>query len=223
MDADQVSRLLSLTSHELRSPLGVIRGYLKLLEKQAGTLTDQQKQVIAASLRASDRMAELLVEVSAFAHLYCGDTPLDKRPMLVAALVDALIDGQGSLGTGRAVERGDIPEATLLIDARLVTAALTTVAAAVAAARPRDAALTVAGGITDQSDAPAVRLDVTGAPLSGDITEVPMNMLRGGLGLRLPLAVAILDAHNGRIAELHSDGRLAGMAVWLPLLQPAGA
>ncbi len=123
--------------------------------------------------------------------------------------------------TGRAVERGAIPEATLLIDARLVTTALGSVAAAVAAARPRDAALTVAGRITDQSEAPAVRLDVAGAPLSGDITEVPLNMLRGGLGLRLPLAAAILEAHNGRIAEVHIDGRLAGMAVWLPL-QPAG-
>jgi signal transduction histidine kinase len=211
MDADQVSRLLSLTSHELRSPLGVIRGYLKLLEKQDGTLTDQQKQVIAASLRASDRMAELLVEVSAFAHLHCGDTPLDKRPMTVAALVDTVVAEQAARETGRAVERGAIPEATLLIDARLVTTALRSVAAAVAAA----------GRITDQSEPPAVRLDVAGAPLSGDITEVPLNMLRGGLGLRLPLAAAILEAHNGRIAEVHIDGRLAGMAVWLPL-QPAG-
>ena len=221
MDSDQVSRLLSLTSHELRSPLGVIRGYLKLLEKQDGTLTDQQKQVIAASLRASDRMAELLVEVSAFAHLHCGDTPLDKRPMTVAALVDTVVAEQAARETGRAVERGAIPEATLLIEARLVTTALGSVAAAVAAARPRDAALTVAGRITDQSEPPAVRLDVAGAPLSGDITEVPLNMLRGGLGLRLPLAAAILEAHNGRIAEVHIDGRLAGMAVWLPL-QPAG-
>ncbi len=31
----QVSRLLSLTSHELRSPLGVIRGYLSCSNKQA--------------------------------------------------------------------------------------------------------------------------------------------------------------------------------------------
>ena len=221
MDADQVSRLLSLTSHELRSPLGVIRGYLKLLEKQDGTLTDQQKQVIAASLRASDRMAELLVEVSAFAHLHCGDTSIDKRPMTVAALVDTVVAEQAARGTGRAVERGAIPEVTLLIDARLVTTALGSVAAAVAAARPRDAALTVAGRITDQSEAPAVRLDVAGAALSGDITEVPLNMLRGGLGLRLPLAAAILEAHNGRIAEVHRDGRLAGMSVWLPV-QPAG-
>ena len=221
MDAEQVSRLLSLTSHELRSPLGVIRGYLKLLEKQDGTLSDQQKQVIAASLRASDRMAELLTEVSAFAHLHAGDTPVDRQPMPLATLIDGLVDAQPA-AAGRAIQRGDLPDAVLLVDARLVTATLATMAAAVAAARPRDAALIVAGRVTDQSGRAAVRLDVTGAPLAGDITEVPLNMLRGGLGLRLPFAVAVVDAHGGRIAEIHTDRRLSGMAVWLPLV-PAGA
>ena len=220
MDADQVSRLLSLTSHELRSPLGVIRGYLKLLEKQEGGLTEQQKQVIAASLRASDRMAELLAEVSTFAHLHCGDTTLDRRPTSVASLVDTIVVRQATLAIGRTVEKGDVPEAMLLIDVPLVSAALATLAAAVAAARPRDPVLTLGGRLTDQSGVAAVRLDVSGAPLAGDITEVALNMLRGGLGLRLPFAVAIVEAHHGGIAELHTDGRLSGMTAWLPL-QPA--
>jgi signal transduction histidine kinase len=222
MDSDQGSRLLSLTSHELRSPLGVIRGYLKLLEQQAAGLTDQQKQVVAASLRASERMAELLAEVSAFAHLHCGDTPIEPKRTTVTGLLEQLLEAHAATPHGRTLHLGDVPPADVLVDAPLVLAALATIVAAVAAARPRDAALHLSVDIDGQRGARAVRLSVTGAPLSGDITEVPLNLLRGGLGLRLPLAATVVDAHRGRMLELHCGGRLAGMAVWLPV-QPEGA
>src|SRR5688572_323275 len=58
--SDEMPRVLSLLSHELRGPLGVVRGYLRLIDQTATELSDRSRQSIAAALRASDRMADVL-------------------------------------------------------------------------------------------------------------------------------------------------------------------
>ena len=218
MDLDAVSRLLSLTSHELRSPLGVMRGYLKLLEQQAGGLTDQQRHVIAASLKASDRMTELLGEMSALAHLQRGETQVDRRATTLAAVVDDFLEQRVVVGDhATQLRRGDVPSVEILADRVLLAPALATLAAATIAARPREADL-MASGRVESHDKAFVRLEIAAiSATTSDIADVPLNLLRGGLGLRLPLAAAIIDAHDGRIGELQQGGRLAGMVVWLPV------
>ena len=59
--------LLSLASHELRGPTGVLRGYLRLLEQDA-TLGVRPRKVMAEMTRATDRLAGLLDELSELAH-----------------------------------------------------------------------------------------------------------------------------------------------------------
>ena len=51
-------------SHELRGPLGVVRGYLRLLEQRHAELSSQRQAVTARSGR-SDRWSSMLDEVSA--------------------------------------------------------------------------------------------------------------------------------------------------------------
>ena len=217
MDLEAVSRLLSLTSHELRSPLGVIRGYLKFLEQQHQGLSDQHRQVIASSLKATDRMIEILGEVSALAHLQRAETPIDTKPTTLEALADAVIDDLSRDGAN-SLRRGVLPDGQVLADLALLTPALATLAAAVSAARPREADLTISAHLASVDTAPLVRIDIAGTSvLSTSLTETPLNLLRGGLGLRLPLAAAVIDVHGGRVKELQESGRLAGMAAWLPM------
>ena len=217
MDLEAVSRLLSLTSHELRSPLGVIRGYLKLLEQQNAALSDQQRQVIAASLKATDRMIEILGEVSALAHLQRAETLVDKKPVPIDALVDAVIDHLSRDG-GHPLRRGAVPDGEVLADMALLTPALATLAAAAAAARPRESDLTMSAELESRDAATWVRIEVAGrSARQRSLTDSPLNLLRGGLGLRLPLAAAVIDVHGGRVRELQESGRLAGMVAWLAL------
>jgi len=217
MDLEAVSRLLSLTSHELRSPLGVIRGYLKFLEQQHQGLSDQQRQVIASSLKATDRMVEILGEVSALAHLQRTETPIDTKPTTLEALADAVIDDLSRDGAS-ALRRGTLPDGQVLADLALLPPALATLAAAVSAARPREAGLTISAHLESVDPAPLVRIDIAGTSvMRTSLIETPLNLLRGGLGLRLPLAAAVIDVHGGRVKELRESGRLAGMAAWLPM------
>lgn len=216
MDLEAVSRLLSLTSHELRSPLGVIRGYLKFMEQQHQGLSDQQRQVIASSLKATDRMIEILGEVSALAHLHRAETPVDKKLTSLDALVDAVIDHLSRSG-GTQLRRGAVPDGHVLADMALLTPALATLATAAAAARPRESDLTLSAQFESVDAAPVARLDIAGRSLApAALDEAPLNLLRGGLGLRLPLAVAVIEIHGGRVKELHESNRLAGMVAWLP-------
>ena len=76
MPPDQSPRILSLLSHELRGPLGVIRGYLRLLEQAGPELSDSHRQAVTAALKASDRAAELLDKASMLAQLQRQETPL---------------------------------------------------------------------------------------------------------------------------------------------------
>ena len=213
MTVDEVSRLLSLTSHELRSPLGVIRGYLKLLEQRPESLTEPQKQAVAASLRATERMIDILAEVSAFAHLQRGDTPVAKQATPVTALAAAATLPNSS----EAVRlEGETAQAEVLADMALLAPALASVTAAVQAARPREASVPIAVHVERRDARPFVRLTV-GQPPEGEVTSGPMNILRGGLGLRLPLAATVIGAHGGHIEELQLNGRMMAMVVWLPL------
>lgn len=220
MDVDAVSRLLSLTSHELRSPLGVVRGYLKLLEQHPGSLTDPQKLAVAASLRATARMMEILAEVSAFAHLQRGDTHINRKPTTLTAIARAAMVAGGSDDSSPSCDA--IPDGDVLADMSLLGPALVSVTAAVQAARPRETPVPVSIRVEQGEAKRLARITVGQEPAAAvAVATLPIDILRGGLGLRLPLASIVVDAHGGRIEEVQQDGRMVAMLVWLPLQQAA--
>jgi signal transduction histidine kinase len=218
MDADAFSRLLSLTSHELRSPLGVIRGYLKWLEQQGDALPEQQRQVVTATVKASDRLAELLAELSALAQLQRRETPLAREPVSIDGLVADLVAAVAYHRRPVRLTPGDVPSATVVGDRALLAAALDAVATAVSLARPRDTTLLLTG--RRESPGSLVKLELVSPHPSQEVTEMPLNLTRGGVGLRLAIAAEIIDAHGGRLLERHSGGRLSGMIVLLNAVDP---
>src|SRR5688500_17698000 len=84
--ADSSARL-SLLSHELRSPLGVIRGYLRLLDQQGEALSENHRAAIGKALSASERAAELLGQASTLAQLQKNETAIDLRPVAIGPLL----------------------------------------------------------------------------------------------------------------------------------------
>ena len=59
-------KMLSLTAHEVRSPLTVVSGYLSMLLKsnRFGPLTEQQRHLLEESQKSSGKIASLLNELS---------------------------------------------------------------------------------------------------------------------------------------------------------------
>lgn len=220
MTTDDCSRLLSLLSHELRSPLGVVRGYLRLLEQTGTTLAEPQRQVVAAAIKATDRATELLGQVNAFVQFHRQEVAIDRQPITVNHLVATAIGPIQQPGDRIVhLQQGTLSQERVSVDAALLQPALTTLITAVVAAQPRDATVTVSAR-AERSEAGhnEVRLDATALPdVDGDAIEGPLNTSRGGLGLELPIAAVLIEAHGGRIRERHRGSRLVGMIVWLPL------
>jgi signal transduction histidine kinase len=203
--------LLALLSHELRAPLGVVRGYLRLLE-QGGGLDERQAKAVAGGAAGGDRLAEILDQASELGRLLRGELRLDRGTIAVDALLgeaaaasalpdDPVVTLDVRAAPGLSVP-ADGPRLARAIGA-LVTALARTQAHAVAirlAAEPAASA--------------RVRVTVD-VPSSRDPAVIPVDYSRAGQGLALAVAGTVIAAHDGTLEQLDESGRLAGFRVGL--------
>ncbi|MBM4195377.1 MAG: hypothetical protein FJ202_13520 [Gemmatimonadetes bacterium] len=81
-------RTLSLAVHELRTPITVTAGYLRiLLRDQASPLTDRQRHMLEEAERACGRINALIAELSELGKLAAGELALPTVTFDLAALV----------------------------------------------------------------------------------------------------------------------------------------
>jgi signal transduction histidine kinase len=213
----ELGQMLSLLSHELRSPLGVVRGYLRLLNQHQGELSANHRQAVTAALAASDRCVELLAQASALAHMWRQETPIEQEPIVLADLLQPLAHSL------RTTDDRPLPvviesaiDVLLTGDRALLHTALSSLVSAVHRAQPEEVAIritsrTASGGVRDGV---AIHCAPDGESMDA-ATEGALDLRRGGLGLALPMAAAIVEAHGGFIAERRAGARTA-MLVWLP-------
>ncbi len=209
-------RVLSLLSHELRSPLGVVRGYLRMLE-QLGSLSDQQQSAVAAALRASTRAAELLDQASMLAQLQRGDTPFDFKPVDLQTTLVAAVDAVPlpSDPTIR-LEMTEVPTVLLSADESLLGSVFRTVLSALVKAQAQDTTIRVTA-IRETRDAiQGVAVSFTPGTAPDTLRETDLNISRGGVGLDLPIAERLIAAHRGQLRELRAAEVYGGVLVWLP-------
>jgi signal transduction histidine kinase len=221
MTNDQVARILSLLSHELRSPLGVIRGYLGLLNQSGEALSTLHRDAVKAALRASDRAAEILTQASTLAQLQRSRDSIRLEPVAAVALVTSAIEAVTLPADRRVqIEHGSIPPGLVRADAARLRDALTSIAAAVVRAQTRSNRIMVTADLHERANSPGVRLRIVSAAAGSSLTDAPVDLSRGGLGLDLPIADFVIAAHGGHLTELRDGDHAAGMVVWLPLTVP---
>ena len=216
MEQDRAADILSLLSHELRGPLGVIRGYLRLLEQASPALTDAQQRAVAAALKASDRTAELLTQTSLLANVQRGTVVLARRTVALAdVLTNAVAEASRTSGKGLTFEPRDLPPARIDVDPAVLSNALANLMTAVVRARPSDPAIavTAARDVRDGTAGVATRV---APPETTQADPHAVDITRGGHGLDLPIACALIAAQGGSLHELREGSRFAGVVVWLP-------
>lgn len=204
--------LLSLASHELRGPTGVVRGYLRLLEQDA-TLGERPRRVMTEMTRATDRLAALLDELSELAHLKDGRIKLTLRSMSLRSVLN------------QSVQAVELPEnvdmdldvvapadVRMRVDEARLRAVFTTLIVTLARAQSG------AGSIDLRLSKGRSYAQVVVQPRSlgrGTVAEQAVDFARGGTGLQLPIADAVVQAHGGRLRERWVAGRWAGFVVKL--------
>jgi two-component system, OmpR family, sensor histidine kinase VanS len=198
-------RLLALLSHELRGPSGVLLGYLKLLERDPG-LSERQRALVLNALKAGGKLQDLLGELGDLLQFDSGTFRPERRAVPLQALIDDVMRASAAWPETPAVHVGSLPNVVLHLDRTRMTAALAAIVRA--AARPSGPNATVPlHGTLDETA--GVRLTIGGGDAAAEGTAtVRLDESRGGLGLALPLARAVLAAHG---ATIHEQASTAGM------------
>ena len=99
VEHNTLPRAFSLAVHELRTPVTVVAGYLRmLLREQAGPITEKQKKMLEEADRSCARIGALVAEMSEFGKLEGGDVALARQNFdlagLVVELASELHDGE---------------------------------------------------------------------------------------------------------------------------------
>jgi two-component system sensor histidine kinase BaeS len=221
-------RVMSLAVHELRTPVTVVAGYLRMvLREQAGPLTDKQRTMLEEADRSCARINAIVSEMSELGKLESNQITVARAPFDVAALVVELASGMhegDNLGIRLDVRGADQP-VMVTGDRTRLTATLKALMHAAVRERGDPGAIVVecttvkdtntAWAVIAVGDEPTVRSLVDaarGAPPKFDDW-------RGGLGLALPVGRRVVEAHGGTIWSAPGDAPRAGSALRLPMAQ----
>lgn len=85
---------MSMASHQLRTPLTSIKGYLSMvLEEDMGKITPQQRTVLNEAFNSSERMVRLIADFLNVSRLQTGKFVIEKNAIDIASVV------QGEVGS----------------------------------------------------------------------------------------------------------------------------
>jgi signal transduction histidine kinase len=216
-------RLLGLAVHELRTPISVGSGYLRMLLMSDGTLTDRQRQFVTESQNAWKRMTTLAEEMSVLSNLEAGTFKLDrKRIDLGRLLVETVASLPPTEETAVEVKLTTSPRAsTIQADPVRLKMALTSLLFALRREVVSSAILFVREAHRVYEGRQASWVVVGDAdhidPLAAATpdTLAVFDEWRGGSGLRLAIARRIIGAHGG-VVWSPGDGTRAGAVLMLP-------
>jgi len=227
--ADEYPPLISLAVHELRTPASVVGGYLRMLQRDvAEPLTERQRKMIDEAEKSCARMVALIAEMSELGKLDDGRISFATQPVDLSALVAAVVP-QVHEAEDRDVHlvlSGTADPLPISGDDARLRAAFDTIFRAVVRERIGSVQVCADRGratIEGRAHAVVVVADVTDIE---DVVAAPrgiFNDKRGGLGLALPIARRVVEAHGGRIwspvrAGIPSDmGPRSAAIVALPL------
>ena len=208
--------LLSTIAHELRTPLTALRTSVGLLADPASSPTDEQRRTLVATIeRNADRMQRLIGDILDLARFRSGSIRLQLRRFDACELAESAIASVRPLADARRVSitlSGCADGASVFGDHRRLEQALVNLVSNAQQFSPGDAAV----GVDVSSGDGFVRWRVEdhgpGIPAEDQarlferffVGRGDRNRAREGVGLGLPTALAIAQAHGGTI-EVDSE------------------
>src|SRR5580765_7205585 len=101
---DKLSRLLSLSVHEFRTPISVVSGYLRMVLKgPEGVIDERCRRMLEEAEKSCGRLTMLVAEMSDLSALESGTASFKKAPVDLRALLAEAVVGLPPL-TDRSVE-----------------------------------------------------------------------------------------------------------------------
>lgn len=219
--------LLSTIAHELRTPLTAIRTCVGVLRDPAASPTDDELATLLGTIeRNADRMQRVVGDILEIARFRTGEVVLQLRRFDAAELAKGAVASVAPIAANRRQEiELDLPSGPIRVygDHRRLEQALVNLVSNAVKYSPAGGHIIVKVAAVGHAVAWSVRDDGPGIPADEQphLFErffVGRNDRAGaarGVGLGLPTALAIAQAHGGRIDVLSvpSQGSMFSLVV----------
>ncbi|MBF2076685.1 MAG: HAMP domain-containing histidine kinase [Synechococcales cyanobacterium C42_A2020_086] len=229
LEADERQReFTNSMSHELRTSLCLIYGYLQAMMRRGSNLTDSQREALEVATSETERTIQLLKDLLDLARLNSGTLELALQPVELHDLVATAVAQFQSLTT---IPINVIPAASPLwveADAAQLTRVLTHLLQNAARVSSPDQPIIVQ--LSQSSDEALLQISDQGcgiAPVEQERVFEPFYRVdasrcrsTGGVGLGLAIVKSLVEAMAGRVAVQSQIGVGSTFRVQLPLRQP---
>lgn len=215
------SDFIVLVSHELRTPLTLINGYAYLLKdraKQAEADADTQLAYIANGLnKGIDRLSQVINEIISVSRIAAGTLDLAIGPVRVSELIRNIVEEQKETISSRQMQVtvDDLSSLPLIQgDGTQLKNAIENVVNNALKYTPDQGSVVISGRVAPDAVVITIADTGIGIPIEeqrrifehfhilGSIqhhSTSKSSFKGGGLGLGLPIARGIVEAHQGRI------------------------
>src|SRR5947207_8983750 len=217
--------MMSLAVHELRTPVTVVCGYIRMvLKEHGGPLTEKQKKMLLEAERSCERISALVAELSDLGKLESSELSVAHQEIDLSRLVVELA-GDMHEGEDRGVRLDvRVPTRPIVVtgDRARLSAAITTLLHAALRERGEPGVIVADCSVLDGTPPWAVLAVGEEEALPSLIaaslgTPPPFDEYRGGLGLALPVARRVVEALGGALWSAPGERPRAGSALRLPL------
>jgi signal transduction histidine kinase len=218
---------VALISHDLRTPLTSITGYVELLESdETGPLNEDQRTFLAIVARNADRLFHLVNDLLFVARLQSGPLDLEIEEVDVAAVARESVAGAGPYAESRSIglELAVAGDANVLGESGRLVQLLDNLVSNAVKFTPDGGTVTVRVA----AEADVVVLEVADSGIGIPEAErsrlferffrasTAVSQQIPGTGLGLYIAHAIVEAHGGQIAVASEVGEGTTFRIELP-------
>ena len=228
----QQMRFVNDASHELRTPIAVIQGYVNMLDRWGKDDPDVLAESIASLKAESEHMQELVEQLLFLARGDAGRTVLRRAHTNLAALVGEVCEESQMIDTAHAYRLAfdpafaSDPRCDASVDVALVKQALRVIVQN--AAKYSDAGTTVTFGITPDAGTGTIEIAVEDEGIGMNQESAAHAFERfyradnardsgaQGSGLGLAIAKWIVDNHGGVIGVTSVEGVGSRFTIRLP-------
>jgi len=224
---------VSLASHELRTPMTVIKSYVfMLLNSSIGDLTDKQKTYLERTLSSTERLIKLVNDMLNVSRIESGKLTIEPIPADIGKLVSEVITEMQMRAEEMEVNLSYTPPQSSLIsnvDTNRIKEVIINLIGNSFKFTPKGGSITVEVS-QDEKDFALIKVKDTGQGLSSanmlklfkKFSMVGNNHLtkeKGqGTGLGLYLSKSLIELHGGKIwAQSDGEGKGSTFSFTLPI------
>ncbi len=221
----QQTRFVSDASHELRTPIAVIKGYTDMLDRWGKTDEKVLEESIAAIKSETEQMSVLVEQLLFLARGDSGRNRFSPEQLSVSDLVREVREESAMIDAQHRWLLEARQEVTALADPAMLKQAIRILADNAAKYTPSGETILLRAAY-DRDGAPTITVQDNGQGIaSGEVSQVFDRFFRsdqarsrrqGGSGLGLSIAKWIVDRHGGYIDLLTSEGIGTRFSIHLP-------